>query len=27
MMVNLLEAGDEVLVLTTGYFGDHFAEW
>ncbi|KAI9308220.1 pyridoxal phosphate-dependent transferase [Cunninghamella echinulata] len=26
MMVNLLEAGDEVLVITTGYFGDHFAE-
>lgn len=27
MMVNLVEAGDEVLVLNTGYFGDHFAEW
>lgn len=27
MMVNLIEAGDEVLVLNTGYFGDHFAEW
>ena len=27
MMVNLLEAGDEVLVISTGYFGDHFAEW
>ncbi|KAI9262145.1 pyridoxal phosphate-dependent transferase [Phascolomyces articulosus] len=26
MMVNLLEAGDEVLVISTGYFGDHFAE-
>lgn len=27
MMVNLIEAGDEVLVINTGYFGDHFAEW
>ncbi|KAI9319460.1 pyridoxal phosphate-dependent transferase [Dichotomocladium elegans] len=26
MMVNLIEAGDEVLVINTGYFGDHFAE-
>ncbi|KAI8877353.1 PLP-dependent transferase [Backusella circina FSU 941] len=26
MMVNLLEQGDEVLALNTGYFGDHFAE-
>ncbi|KAI9477135.1 pyridoxal phosphate-dependent transferase [Zychaea mexicana] len=26
MMVNLIEAGDEVLVVNTGYFGDHFAE-
>lgn len=27
MMVNLIEQGDEVLVLNTGYFGSHFAEW
>jgi alanine-glyoxylate transaminase/serine-glyoxylate transaminase/serine-pyruvate transaminase len=27
MMVNLVEQGDEVLTLNTGYFGDHFAEW
>lgn len=27
MMVNLLEQGDEVLALNTGYFGDHFSEW
>ncbi|CAO3657185.1 unnamed protein product [Mucor hiemalis] len=26
MMVNLLEQGDEVLALNTGYFGDHFSE-
>ncbi|KAI7885961.1 pyridoxal phosphate-dependent transferase [Mucor mucedo] len=26
MMVNILEQGDEVLALNTGYFGDHFSE-
>ncbi|ORZ03052.1 pyridoxal phosphate-dependent transferase [Syncephalastrum racemosum] len=26
MMVNVIEEGDEVLVLNTGYFGDHFAD-
>lgn len=24
---NLVEAGDDVLVLNTGYFGDSFADW
>jgi len=24
---NLVEAGDKVLVLHTGYFGDSFADW
>jgi alanine-glyoxylate transaminase/serine-glyoxylate transaminase/serine-pyruvate transaminase len=24
---NLLERGDEVVVLHTGYFGDAFADW
>lgn len=27
MMVNLIEQGDEVLLLNTGYFGSHFAQW
>jgi alanine-glyoxylate transaminase/serine-glyoxylate transaminase/serine-pyruvate transaminase len=27
MMVNLIERDDEVLVVNTGYFGDHFGEW
>lgn len=27
MMVNVIEEGDEVLVLNTGYFGDHLADW
>ncbi|KAG2202864.1 hypothetical protein INT46_007544 [Mucor plumbeus] len=26
MMVNLIEQGDEVLLLNTGYFGSHFAQ-
>ncbi|KAI8975686.1 pyridoxal phosphate-dependent transferase [Mycotypha africana] len=26
MMVNLIEQGDEVLLLNTGYFGTHFAQ-
>lgn len=24
---NLIERGDEALLLNTGYFGDSFAEW
>ena len=24
---NLIETGDEALVLNTGYFGDAFADW
>lgn len=27
MMCNLIEEGDEVLVLNTGYFGNSFGEW
>ena len=27
MMCNLFEAGDNVLVLNTGYFGDKLGEW
>jgi len=24
---NVLERGDRVLVVSTGYFGDHLGEW